>query len=655
MPYILGIDTGGTYTDGVLLDFEGRAVVAKAKAFTTPQDLTIGIRECINNLGEINPTQIKMVSLSTTLATNAIVEGRGGKVGLILIGNQPPGIFPAQKISVISGGHDGFGIARCELDTEELARVISQMKGEVDTLAISGIFSIRNPEHENQAKELVQREWDVPIVSAHELSSSIGLYERTVTACLNAKLLPIIADLLRAVKQVLKRKKIEVPIMIVKGDGSIISEEKVRLRPIETILSGPAASIVGAMFLSGLETFLTLDMGGTTSDLGIIKNKCWRMHEDGAIVAGWKTHIDTAGINTFGIGGDSYITVPTKGQLHIGPTRVMPLSVVSANYPNLVKELRQIQTSKALSVESIFNGQTLDCWMIVKPPHTLEKLSRDEKLIVEALADGPHNVLVLKDRIGKYVSPFALKSLEQARVIGRISFTPTDALLCLGHLQKWNAEAAFEGARVLANTYGCSQEKFVTHCLDNMTQSLALSILQSISSKQGYTIDIKDANFKFFLEPFFQQANSDLDIQVPIRLNYPIVAIGAPVKAYLPAVGDLLQTKVIIPEHSEVASAIGAAMGKVSEKITALIKPGFTVHAPWGFEKFMYYEDALEIVLAKGKEIVLENAKHAGITDPEIIVNQDKVSSETDYGTVFIEEFFEFIASGYCQGEGEVK
>ncbi len=653
MAYILGIDTGGTFTDGVLLDFEAKAVLAKAKAFTTPQDLTIGIRECINNL-EIDPNQIKMVSLSTTLATNAIVEGRGGKVGLILIGNKPSGTFPAQKISLVSGGHDGFGIATCELDTEELSQVIRQMKGEVDTLAISGIFSIRNPEHENLAKELVQKEWDVPIVCAHELSSSIGLYERTVTACLNAKLLPIIADLLKAVKQVLLKKKINVPIMIVKGDGSLISEEKVSLKPIETILSGPAASIVGAMFLSGLETFLTFDMGGTTSDIGIIKSKCWRMHKDGAIVANWRTHIDTAGISTFGIGGDSYITVPTKGHLNIGPIRVIPLSVAGARYPYLNKELSQIQSCKALSVESIFNGQTLDCWMIIKPPQALENLSRDEQLVIEVLKDGPHNVLILKERIGKYVSPFALKSLEQAGVIGRISFTPTDALHCQGYLEKWNVETAHQGARVLANTYGCSPEKFVTHCLDNITESLALSILQSVSSKQGYAFDIKDPNLKFFLEPFFKRINQDADIQVPICLNYPIVAIGAPVKAYLPAVGDLLQTQVIIPEHSEVASAIGAAMGKVTEKITALIKPGFTVHAPWGFEKFMYYEDAREKVLAKAKEIVLENARKAGISDPEITVNQDKVTSETDYGTVFIEELFEVIASGYCQRKDEI-
>ncbi|MDQ7093682.1 hydantoinase/oxoprolinase family protein [Desulfosporosinus sp. PR] len=652
MPYILGIDTGGTYTDGVLLDFERKTVVAKAKAFTTPGDLTLGIAECIANLGEINPQEIKMVSLSTTLATNAIVEGRGGKVGLILIGYRPDGKFPAQMLSVISGGHDGLGTAKCELDTQELARVIAQMKGEVDTLAISGIFSISNPEHENLAREFVRREWDVPIICAHELSSDIGLYERTVTACLNAKLLPIISDLLGAVKGVLKRKKIEVPLMVVKGDGSLISEEKALERPIETILSGPAASVVGAMFLADRDTFLTLDMGGTTTDIGIVKNSYWRRQEEGAIVAGWKTHIHTTGLSTFGIGGDSYLRVKAKGQLCLGPTRVIPLCVMGLRHPHLIRELREIQQSKAVN-GTIFDGQTLDCWMIVKPPSDPESLSRDERLIVQELADGPHNVQWLKERIGNYVSPFALKSLEQARVIGRISFTPTDVLHCLGLLKKWNAEASLAGARILANSYGTKLENFAAKCLETMTQSITLAILQSIAAKQGYTFDIKDETLKFFLEPFFQEKHRNLDLCVPLGLNYPIVAIGAPVTAYLPEVGRLLRAEVIIPEHSEVASAVGAAMGKVAEKITALVKPGFKVHAPWGCEAFMYQEEACERILTKGKAIVLENAKKAGIINPEITVNRDKVISDTNFGPVFLEEFFEIIASGYRQEESE--
>ena len=658
MSYILGIDTGGTYTDGVLLDFEGKVVVAKAKAFTTPQDLTIGIKECIDNLGKIDPKQIRMVSLSTTLATNAIVEGRGGKVGLILIGKEKPtGVLPAHKNVLVSGGHDLYGIPFGELDTQALTNVIARMKGEVDTLAISGIFSNRNPNHENQAKEIIRREWNVPIVCAHELSSKLGYYERTVTACLNARLLPIIRELLGAVKTVLINNHIEAPVMVVKGDGSLISEEKAFERPIETILSGPAASVVGATFLTGIETVLTLDMGGTTTDIGIVKNNRWRMNEKGAIVGGWRTHINTAEINTFGIGGDSYIRVngdshirdSMSGIVKIGPSRVWPLSIASMRYPNLVEELRSIREK-----HTIYQGQAVDCYMMLKRPQNLESLRPQEKSIVTALKDGAHNILILKKLVDDNLSPFALKSLEQAQIIGRASFTPTDVLHCLGILQKWDIAAALEGARILAEEYGSEIEKFATHCLEQITRYLTLLTLKSITLKQGQAVTTsEDPNFEFLLDNIINPDNTDRDFNVKIGLNYPIVAIGAPVTSYLPAVGEILNTEVIIPEHSEVANAVGAAVAKVSERVTAIIKPGFKVHSPWGCETFMEIEDARNSVLSKGKENAIKNAKKAGVLNPEIIVNHYVSSCETNFGKVFIDEMFEIIASGYPHNVSE--
>jgi N-methylhydantoinase A/acetone carboxylase, beta subunit len=652
MSYILGIDTGGTYTDGVLLNFEDQVVVAKAKAFTTPQDLTIGIKKCISNLGAIDSDKIKMVSLSTTLATNSIVEGRGGRVGLILIGKRKPaGIIPAQKIALIRGGHDIYGLPYDDLDTQELISALTQMKGEIDTLALSGNLSIRNPEHELLAKEIINREWDLPIVCAHELSSKLGYYARTVTACLNARLLPIIRELLMAVKSVLQENKITAPIMVVKGDGSLISEVKAYTRPIETILSGPAASVVGARFLTGMETLLTLDMGGTTTDIGIVKKKRWFMNEEGANVAGWRTHVNTAEISTFGIGGDSYIKVggesyikgSQKGKLSIGPKRVWPLSVVSMDHPNLIEELRSINGKYP-----VYQGQSVDCWMSVKQPQNWEDLSSDEKAVLKALSGGAHNVLTLKKLLGGSLSPMALKSLEQAQLIGRVSFTPTDVLHCLGLLQKWNVNAAMEGARILAHDYGCGLERFARQCLEEITRSLTISTLQSLASKKGQTLTIEEnPDFRFISEPFFEQGDTEQDLSVKISLNYPIVAIGAPVESYLPAVGRLLNAQVIIPEHSEVANAVGAAVGKVSERLTALIKPGYKVHAPWGYETYLDLEDARDSILTKGKERVLESARKAGVLNPEIIVHHDVSSCDTEYGKVLLSEFFEIVASGY--------
>ncbi|AET70631.1 N-methylhydantoinase A/acetone carboxylase, beta subunit [Desulfosporosinus orientis DSM 765] len=654
MSCILGIDTGGTFTDSVLLDFEKKTILAKAKAFTTPQDLTIGIKESVGNLGGIEPETIKMVSLSTTLATNSIVEGRGGRVGLILIGKRKPkGDLPAHRVALISGGHNLYGVPFTELDTQELSRAIEQMKGEVDTLAISGNLSIRNPAHEQEVREIIRREWDVPIVCAHELSSKLGYHARTVTACLNARLLPIIRELLGAVKSVLRDKGIMAPVMVVKGDGSLINEEAAYEKPIETILSGPAASVVGATFLTGMETVLTLDMGGTTTDIGIVKNHRWRMNEAGAIVAGWRTHINTAEISTFGIGGDSnikidagsYVRGANQGKLTIGPARVWPLSVAAVRYPHLIEELKSIKGKR-----TVYQGQAVDCWMILKQPRHLESLRSDERAIVEVLVKEAHNILALEKRLGGSLSPLAMNSLEQAQIIGRISFTPTDVLHSLGMLKKWSTAAALEGSRILALEYGCSAERFAQYCLEQITQSLTISVLQSLVSKQGHNFSIQeDQSFNFLTNPLFKQNHPDHDFSLRIGLNYPIAAIGAPVESYLPAVGNLLNTQVTIPEHSEVANAVGAAVGKVSERVTVVIKPGFKVHAPWGCEGYMQLEDARESILVKGKARVMENARQAGLKNPEIVINHDVTSCQTDFGEVFLSEVFEITASGYPQ------
>ncbi|MCO1603046.1 hydantoinase/oxoprolinase N-terminal domain-containing protein, partial [Desulfosporosinus nitroreducens] len=171
-------------------DLNTKEVKEKAKAFTTREDLSIGIRKCIENMGDLDPRQVQLVSLSTTLATNAIVEGRGCRVGLILIGHESTGNLPAHQVFVVRGGHDIKGIPVTELDPEAIRRAVTEMRNQVDTIAISGYLSIRNPEHEQNAQKIIRELWDVPIVCAHQLTTALGFHERTVTACLNARLLP---------------------------------------------------------------------------------------------------------------------------------------------------------------------------------------------------------------------------------------------------------------------------------------------------------------------------------------------------------------------------------------------------------------------------------------------------------------------------------
>ena len=185
--------------------------------------------------------------------------------------------------------------------------------------------SVRNPEHELMVKRRAIELLGLPVVCGHEMTGALGYYERTVTTVLNARLLPLIHQLLDDMKRVMDRMGITAPLMVVRGDGSLMRSDYAADRPVETILSGPAASVAGARFLSGCENGIVVDMGGTTTDIAGLRHGDCAVSEEGAILSGWRTRVRALEIFTFGLGGDSEIVVSDKGDVQIGPRRVVPL------------------------------------------------------------------------------------------------------------------------------------------------------------------------------------------------------------------------------------------------------------------------------------------------------------------------------------------
>ena len=208
MSFILGMDTGGTYTDAVIIDAKDRKVLCKAKALTTKDDLTTGIKNCLDQLEFDRLEEITLISLSTTLATNAIVEGRGGRVALLYMGAELEDAVPAAKSIRIRGAFDIMGRQKEALEEEEVKRVLESLKGKVDAVAISGYASVRNPKHEQEAAKIAEDVLGIPVICAHHLSTALGFYHRTVTAVLNGRLISIIDDLLASTRKVLKEKGI---------------------------------------------------------------------------------------------------------------------------------------------------------------------------------------------------------------------------------------------------------------------------------------------------------------------------------------------------------------------------------------------------------------------------------------------------------------
>lgn len=221
----IGIDTGGTYTDSVIAGLESGAVLSKAKSLTTPRRLSMGIRGSLERLAGALFERVELVAVSTTLATNSVVEGRGARVCLILAVPNPatfdlPPDLPCEETVLIEGSHTHKGEEQVPLDLSLAEEKILEAATGVDAFAVSGYFSIYNADHEKALGRLIAEKTGKPVVCAHELSGAVGMVERAVTAALNARLLPVIREMTDAVEKILNEMGIKAPLMVVKGSGS---------------------------------------------------------------------------------------------------------------------------------------------------------------------------------------------------------------------------------------------------------------------------------------------------------------------------------------------------------------------------------------------------------------------------------------------------
>lgn len=336
----LGIDTGGTYTDVAIMDMSNGTIIESNKALTTYPDLIRGIKNSIEGLDPRYFKRIKFVSVSTTLATNTTLEGKGYPAGLILIGHTIPKKLVNHYTVSIQGGHDSSGneIAPLE-DLETIRDFVKQVKNKVAAFAVSGYFGVRNPEHELKVKEIIQEMTGLPVVCGHELSTSLGAYERAVTALLNAELIPVSKQFINSVRTIMQEKEIKATLMMMKCDGSLVSIEEALQKPVESIFSGPAASLVGAAYLTGLDTCVTVDVGGTSTDISMISGGIPEISSSGAKVGDWKTMVKAIRMETSALGGDSLVWI--KRKTYLGPTRAIPLCLAASEFPCLLDKLKK--------------------------------------------------------------------------------------------------------------------------------------------------------------------------------------------------------------------------------------------------------------------------------------------------------------------------
>lgn len=632
---VLGIDTGGTYTDGVLLEYESRRVLVSHKSLTTKRDLSIGIEEVITGIRIDDPSAIRMVSISTTLATNAIAEGKGKGVALLLIGYDPELIatfkmerqFATPHYYYFAGGHDLYGQEKEPLDLPAILAKVNQIKNQVDALAISSYFSPLNPEHEYRTFEAVAEICDLPVVLGHQLSTKLGSVERATTAALNASLLAVLQDFIVAVQQAMARRQIKAPLMVVRGDGTLMHHEFAGRTPVETIHSGPAASAIGGRFLSGLEHALVVDVGGTTTDIALIEAGQVAVIEDGATVGNYKTSVKAAHLHSIALGGDSHITTtPAARELIIGPERVMPLAHLAWQFPQIQLQLR----AKSLQSPLQLTPESLEYWYLLREPSTAK--TKQETALINLLRHRPRSVPEILEHLNLYhVSQLNVGDLLRREIIGKAGLTPTDLLHVEGHYTPWNRDAAHLALQVFGLLYAQNSADICRSVWQQITDTIAGAIIAFLTGISPSPTELPQNDLgRWFFYNSLHPRHPHLETE--FRLRHPIIGIGAPAHILLKDVAAGLHTDLILPRHHQVANAVGAVAGSVMATEEVLVYPrltaegldviGYYVQNSSARQEFEHLTDALSYARTLCREGALHAAHQAGAFDPQVVIDE---------------------------------
>lgn len=367
----IGIDVGGTFTDAVAVD-EGR-ILASAKHPTVHENLLKGILAGLDDiLPAVGQKQIERVTLSATVVTNQVVEGREEPVDIYVIPGPGMNIdqaFPVPPI-VLKGYTDHRGAVTKEWDKEELKRILQSHSAQTaeqlshqnaDQVAdqfadksshqaadqstrqfshkakavASAKFAVRNPKEEQELKKALQNGGYDVVSAGAELSGALNFPRRTVSAYYNSAVQDGFSAFRQAVEEALAQRQITAPLYILKADGGSLPMATVAARPVETVFTGPAASVLGMQALTDMpmEAVAALDIGGTTTDISLWEKGQPLMARGGVTIKGWPSAVRAFQVTSVGIGGDSALGV--SSELTVGPRRLGPSMCLGGPVPTL--------------------------------------------------------------------------------------------------------------------------------------------------------------------------------------------------------------------------------------------------------------------------------------------------------------------------------
>ncbi|OPZ09775.1 MAG: Acetophenone carboxylase gamma subunit [candidate division BRC1 bacterium ADurb.BinA292] len=603
----LGIDTGGTYTDGVLYDFSSNRILAYAKAPTVHEDLVQGIEGVLRELPADILRRVERVGISTTLATNATVERKGRPVALLVM--SPFAIhtetLPFRFVRKIAGAMSMEGEETAPLDPEQIRGVAREAKhAGCEAVAISGFGSVINPTHEQEAARIVLEAAGLHAVCGHELTTHLNFMERATTAAMNARLVPLIENLLDAVTRALAEAgPTAARVMVVRGDGSQMLDRVARDLPVETLLSGPAASVIGAARLLKARDAIVADMGGTTLDLAVLHDGLPVLADAGARIGEFQTSVRAMAVRTIGLGGDSEIDLAGWPRVRIGPRRVIPICRLPARFPKALARLDAV-FRRPITVQP----NILD-FVCVSPGTACPPGNR----LLETVAGTPQFLIEVCERLNRPAPAYVPWQDEEAEGrLQRFGLTLTDILHAQGSFTAFDRDAAASLLGRWAALLDVDAEAII-EAVHREFRRMVIDELIALTVPADCPWEHSEDGVREWLTAHLADERGGRGrLRLSLGIDYPLLPVGAPVAVMFPQLQSVMKQPVQISEYAGVANAFGAIAGDVVLQETAVVRVtesgGFLCSWRGGVRQASSLTSALEICDAELRERMRESA-----------------------------------------------
>jgi N-methylhydantoinase A/oxoprolinase/acetone carboxylase beta subunit len=432
---------------------------------------------------------------------------------------------------------------------------------------------------------------------------------------------------------------------------------------VGTVLSGPAASVIGACALSGVENAIVADMGGTTTDIAVVRNGRPELSVDGALIGDWRPMVEAVKVYSIGLGGDSEVRFLGGKGLAIGPRRVVPISLLAHEHPEILPVLQRQQN------ESPHGSQIRFALRLQSDEALISRLPDDELRAWDKLARGP--IDLERSNIEDRPLSRALARLERKGLAIYSGFTPSDAAHVLGMATHWSQEAATLAARIWARQmrymYGLGTWTLgdavapSRQVVDLVLSTVCQKLVEAGLNDAGQMPEDRASNMAALLTQMALQgrnpaspataAASHSVFALRFAPDMPLVGVGAPAASYYPEVARSLGMELRVPRYAEVANAVGAVLGEVSQRVhitvTQPVRGTFRVYTRDGPRDFAGVEAALALARERAAAQATHNALDAGASTVSVAFSQtdNTVNNDID-GNMFFEAIVTATASG---------